>query len=88
MANVALARKAKMGVCTCGAAIWYGVDADAAGIPVTLDRAALDPAGCAAAWPDLYVIRLERIYEVGAPRYIWPWETAHRLHTCQGGNDG
>jgi hypothetical protein len=76
-------RVAKPAMCPdCHAAVWVGLDADAAALPVVLDRGGLDPYDCARFWPDLYVIRMNRIYQVFAPRRIDTWESAHTTHRC------
>lgn len=79
-------RKAKRALCgDCGAAVWNGLDADVAALPVQLDREPLTPAQCADAWPDLYVIRMGKIFAVYAPRRIdLGWEQPHTTHQCKG----
>lgn len=82
-----MSRNAKATYCrACGAAVWVGVDADTAGIPVTIDREPMrDAAKIADAWPEIYVIRMRRIYAVFYPRRIdFAWETVHRTHNCEG----
>lgn len=82
--NLTTGRNAKIGMCgDCHAPIWRGVDADVCGLSVILDREPLTPEQCANAWPDLYVIRMNRIYMVFAPRPISNWETAHSTHRCK-----
>jgi hypothetical protein len=80
LAKIPLRRQAKMGVCRCGAAIWYGVDADVAALTVVLDRPPLKATHVEAGG---YIIRLNTIHYTTTARPLDLWERTYQVHECE-----
>lgn len=80
----AATRKARRTYCrACNVPTLTGLDADRAGIPITLNLRPLSPAECAAAWPNVYTVFQGQIHELNTPRLIQAWETCHSTHRCE-----
>lgn len=79
-----MSRKSKRTFCRkCNTSTITGLDADRAGIPVTVNARPLTALEIASNWPDVYLLFQGELHEFRSPRPIQAWETVHAVHRCE-----